>query len=80
MDSTEKEAAAKLAAAHDFFYVNAEEKLKARAEAGIKIGKKVEGYDFNQGIDWEKLTDAYASMGFQGSSLGQVNVHHTFAN
>jgi len=33
---------------------------------------KVEGYDFNQGIDYQKLMQSYMSTGFQALHLGQA--------
>uniref|UniRef100_A0AC34QBM3 Deoxyhypusine synthase n=1 Tax=Panagrolaimus sp. JU765 TaxID=591449 RepID=A0AC34QBM3_9BILA len=31
---------------------------------------KVRGYDFNEGIDYEKLLDSYLTTGFQATNLG----------
>ncbi len=33
------------------------------------MGKRVEGYDFNQGVDYRKLIDSYASSGLQATNL-----------
>uniref|UniRef100_A0A0N4ZI09 deoxyhypusine synthase n=1 Tax=Parastrongyloides trichosuri TaxID=131310 RepID=A0A0N4ZI09_PARTI len=33
---------------------------------------KIQGYDFNQGIDYEKILDSYLSTGFQASHLGKA--------
>jgi len=33
-------------------------------------GIKIKGYDFNKGIDYEKIIDSYSSTGFQASHLG----------
>jgi len=35
-------------------------------------GIKIKGYDFNKGIDYEKILDSYLSTGFQASHLGIV--------
>lgn len=70
--SMEEDVAKKLNEAHDFFYVADAEKKAAAARNPVKVGRAVEGYDFNQGIDWEKLVDQYGAMGFQGSSLGHA--------
>lgn len=32
-------------------------------------GIQIKGYDFNKGINWEKLIDNFESFGFQGSNL-----------
>ncbi len=32
----------------------------------------VRGYDLNNGLDWEKLFGSYATMGFQGTALGDA--------
>jgi deoxyhypusine synthase len=32
----------------------------------------VKGYDFNQGVDWEKLMLSYKGQGFQGTNLGKA--------
>ncbi|KAL8161154.1 hypothetical protein V2J09_012643 [Rumex salicifolius] len=33
---------------------------------------KIEGYDFNQGVDYTKLLNSYCSTGFQASNLGEA--------
>jgi len=35
-------------------------------------GVSIKGYDFNQGIDYSKLIDSYASTGFQASNLSKA--------
>jgi len=35
-------------------------------------GAKIQGYDFNKGVDWEKLVDAFAGTGFQASHLARA--------
>ena len=42
---------------------------------GVKVkevenGEEVKGYDFNQGLDYEKLFATYRHTGFQATSLG----------
>jgi deoxyhypusine synthase len=32
----------------------------------------VKGYEFNNGVDWEKLLDTYKSIGFQATNLGRA--------
>jgi deoxyhypusine synthase len=32
----------------------------------------VKGYDFNEGINYEKMFESYCSMGFQASALGEA--------
>lgn len=32
-------------------------------------GQKIEGYDFNSGVDFEKILDSYKSMGIQASNM-----------
>ena len=32
-------------------------------------GRRIEGYDFNQGVDYKKLIDSYASSGLQATNL-----------
>ena len=34
-------------------------------------GIKIQGYDFNKGVDYEKLLDSYSSMGIQASNVFQ---------
>jgi len=33
------------------------------------MGRKIEGYDFNQGVNYEKIIDNYGSLGLQASNL-----------
>lgn len=33
---------------------------------------KIEGYDFNQGVDYSKLLKSMVSTGFQASNLGDA--------
>jgi deoxyhypusine synthase len=35
-------------------------------------GPAIAGYDFDKGIDWDKLLDSYATTGFQASHLSQA--------
>lgn len=35
----------------------------------IPHGEKVKGYDFNQGVDYKKLFESYATTGLQANSL-----------
>ena len=32
-------------------------------------GEKVEGYDFNSGVDWKKIIESYSRTGFQATNL-----------
>jgi len=50
---------------------NCEKALKENIfrESEEAEGKKVEGYNFDNGIDWDKLIDSYASTGFQAANL-----------
>ncbi|KAF7638627.1 hypothetical protein Mgra_00002005 [Meloidogyne graminicola] len=34
------------------------------------LDQVVQGYDFNQGIDWQKLMESYSNIGFQATHLG----------
>ncbi len=34
-------------------------------------GKSIEGYDFANGVNWERIIDSYNGMGFQASNLGR---------
>jgi hypothetical protein len=38
----------------------------------ISQAATVEGYDFNQGIQWELIMDSYLRTGFQASHLGMA--------
>ncbi len=33
------------------------------------LGEKIEGYDFNKGVDYEKIIESYASSGLQATNL-----------
>ena len=33
---------------------------------------KIEGYDFNQGVDYSRLLKSFISTGFQASNLGEA--------
>lgn len=35
-------------------------------------GKSVKGYDFSQGVDWEKIVDSFETTGFQASHLAKA--------
>ena len=35
-------------------------------------GTVVKGYDFNQGIDYEKIVNNFATMGFQAKQLSKA--------
>src|SRR3989344_4065181 len=35
-------------------------------------GVKIKGYDFNSGLDWDKVIDSFASVGFQASNLSKA--------
>jgi deoxyhypusine synthase len=43
--------------------------LRKSEEAG---GIKIKGYDFNQGVDYEKIIDSFASTGIQASNLSKA--------
>ncbi|MFA5992466.1 MAG: deoxyhypusine synthase [Candidatus Pacearchaeota archaeon] len=42
---------------------------KSKQEA---IGLNIKGYDFNQGLDYEKLIDSYETTGFQATNLAKA--------
>ena len=33
---------------------------------------EVRGYDFNQGLNWDGIMNAYKSIGYQATSLGKA--------
>src|SRR3989344_1239940 len=35
-------------------------------------GKSVKGYDFNSGLNWEKLIDSFSTTGFQATHLSKA--------
>ena len=35
-------------------------------------GVKIKGYDFNSGLDWDKVIDSFGSAGFQASNLSKA--------
>lgn len=35
-------------------------------------GKIIEGYDFNEGVDYDKILDSFSNMGFQASHLSEA--------
>ncbi|MDP2947839.1 MAG: deoxyhypusine synthase [Nanoarchaeota archaeon] len=35
-------------------------------------GESVKGYDFNDGVDWEKIIDSYATVGAQATNLAKA--------
>ena len=35
-------------------------------------GEKIEGYDFNKGLDWDNLIDCFGNVGFQASNLNKA--------
>lgn len=41
-------------------------------EADEARGKKIEGYDFNKGKDYEKILESFASMGMQASKFAEA--------
>lgn len=43
--------------------------LRASKEAS---GISIRGYDFNSGVNWEKMVDSYASTGFQATNLAKA--------
>jgi deoxyhypusine synthase len=38
----------------------------------VEFGDPVQGYDFNQGVDFEKLLSQYRVMGFQATTFGRA--------
>ncbi|MBI2629691.1 deoxyhypusine synthase [Candidatus Pacearchaeota archaeon] len=41
-------------------------------ESSEITGESVKGYDFNSGINWEKLVDSFSSTGFQATNLSKA--------
>ncbi len=41
-------------------------------ESGKVEGEKVEGYDFNSGIDWGRIVESFHSMGFQATEFSRA--------
>lgn len=41
-------------------------------KSGKLEGEKIEGYDFNEGVDYEKILDSFSKTGFQASHLGKA--------
>lgn len=41
-------------------------------ESAFVDGAKIEGYDFNEGVDYDKIIDSFSSTGFQASHLHQA--------
>ena len=51
-------------------FSSAQEAVLVRSE---KIGEdtpQVRGYDFNEGLNYEKLLDSYLTTGFQATNVG----------
>jgi len=42
------------------------------SKADVTGLKPVQGYDFNKGVDFEALLNAYRTMGFQATSFGDA--------
>ena len=51
----------------DFLTKNVYVESTKKLEGGIKV----EGYDFNKGLDYEQVFKSYIHTGFQATSLGQ---------
>ena len=43
-----------------------------KSETMPEGSKHVKGYDFNDGVDFDKLMASYATHGFQASNLGKA--------
>lgn len=41
-------------------------------ESGKISGARIKGYDFNEGVDYDKIIDSFSSTGFQASHLSQA--------
>lgn len=41
-------------------------------DSGLDKSKVVKGYDFNNGLDFDKLFDCYSNVGFQATRLGKA--------
>ncbi len=59
------------------FFMEKSDTEKVAREAILKEseeieGLKIEGYDFNQGINYEKILDSFNSTGFQASHFGKA--------
>lgn len=48
----------------------AKDAVLKRSESLAEDTPKVQGYDFNQGVDYSKLFDSYVNTGFQATNLG----------
>jgi deoxyhypusine synthase len=49
---------------------SAHEAVLVRSEKLDEDTPKVRGYDFNEGINYEKLLDSYLTTGFQATNVG----------
>lgn len=59
----------------------AQEAVLVKSEKLDDDTPKVHGYDFNNGIDYEKLMDSYLTTGFQATNLGlAIEVSILFSN
>ena len=52
-------------------------KIKEVEGAILKESEEVEGitikgYNFNEGVNWDKITESYASTGFQATNLSKA--------
>lgn len=50
----------------------AQEAVLVRSETLEGKYTRVRGYDFNDGVDYEKLMESYVTMGYQGTNLGEA--------
>ena len=50
----------------------ASEAVLMQSESMDKDHPTVQGYDFNQGVDYAKIMASYSNMGFQGTNLGKA--------
>jgi len=41
-------------------------------ESEEPVGPAIQGYDFDKGVDWEKILESYATTGFQASHLAKA--------
>ena len=46
--------------------------VMVKSETMPEGSKHVKGYDFNDGVDFDKLMASYATHGFQASNLGKA--------
>jgi len=53
------------------FNENIARKNLLRASKEIS-GKKIQGYNFDDGVDWSKIIDSFSSIGFQASNLSRA--------